>query len=62
MFLSRNPAVNRDSKSNEFMTLNLGYLGSLSNLTEVRIKGITGIRLSSLPSFEKILNLKILVS
>lgn len=44
------------------MNLNLSYLGQMSNLTEIRLKGLTGMKLAALPSFEKLVNLKILVS
>lgn len=44
------------------MTLNLHYLGQMTNLTEVRLKGLTGIKLTTLPSFESLVNLKSLVS
>lgn len=44
------------------MTLNLSYLGNSTDLTELRLKGLSGIKLTALPSFEKLINLKILVS
>jgi hypothetical protein len=44
------------------MTLNLGYLGQLTNLTELRLKSPCGLKLSVLPSFDKLINLKTLVS
>lgn len=44
------------------MTLNLGYLNLLLNITEVRLNGLSGISLTLLPSFEELSNLKILVS
>lgn len=58
----RNPNPPKDSKNpNELMTLNLGYLGQMTNLTELRLKTPFGLKLSVLPSFEKLSNLKTLV-
>lgn len=45
------------------MPLNLGYLGQMTQLTEIRLKGLSnGIKLLPMPSFEKLTNLKSLVS
>lgn len=44
------------------MTLNLSYLGQMNNLTELRLKGLSGIKLTMLPSFKNLVNLKTLVS
>jgi len=44
------------------MPLNLGYLGQMTKLTELRIKGLSGIKLAPMPSFENLVNLKILVN
>lgn len=47
---------------NDLMILDLTYLGQMTNLTELRLKGLSGIKLSTLPSFENLINLKTLVS
>lgn len=45
------------------MPLNLGYLGQMAQLTEIRLKGLNnGIKLLPMPSFENLTNLKSLVS
>jgi len=44
------------------MLLNLNYLGQMTKLTELRLKGLTGIKLTSLPSFENLINLNKFVS
>jgi hypothetical protein len=44
------------------MALNLNYLGQMTKLTELRLKGLTGIKLTSLPSFENLINLNKFVS
>lgn len=44
------------------MTLDLKYLGQMTNLTEIRLKGLSGMKLTSLPTFENLVNLKTLVS
>lgn len=44
------------------MLLNLSYLGQMTKLTELRLKGLTGIKLTSLPSFENLINLNKFVS
>lgn len=44
------------------MVLNLNFLGQMSNLTELRIKSLSGIKIITLPSFENLINLKYLVS
>lgn len=43
------------------MTLDLKYLGQMTNLTEIRLKGLSGMKLTSLPTFENLVNLKTLV-
>jgi len=44
------------------MILNLGYLGQMTKLTELRVKGLTGIKLLPMPSFENLINLTFLVN
>ncbi|XP_025418801.1 uncharacterized protein LOC112689348 isoform X3 [Sipha flava] len=56
----KNPNPKDSKNSNEIMTLNLGYLGQLTNLTELRLKSPCGLKLSVLPSFDKLINLKTL--
>jgi len=46
----------------DLMYLNLNYLGQMTKLTELRLKGLTGIKLTTLPSFENLINLNIFVS
>lgn len=59
----RNPNISKDGTNvNNFMVLSLTYLGQMNNLTEIRLKGLSGIKLTSLPSFENLVNLKTLVS
>jgi len=47
---------------NDLMYLNLNYLGQMEKLTELRLKGLTGIKLTALPSFENLINLNRFVS
>jgi len=47
---------------NDLMYLNLNYLGQMTKLTELRLKGLTGIKLTALPSFENLIHLNIFVS
>jgi len=44
------------------MTLNLVCLGQMTKLTELRLKGLSGIKLTMMTSFEYLVNLKTLVS
>jgi len=54
----KNPNVTKEAKNpNDFMALSLNYLGQMTKLTELRLKGLTGIKLTSLPSFENLVNL-----
>ncbi|XP_060849574.1 uncharacterized protein LOC132928718 isoform X2 [Rhopalosiphum padi] len=54
----KNPNVTKEAKNpNDFMALSLNYLGQMTKLTELRLKGLTGIKLTSLPSFENLINL-----
>ncbi|XP_026806541.1 uncharacterized protein LOC113549442 [Rhopalosiphum maidis] len=54
----KNPNVTKETKNpHDLMALNLNYLGQMTNLTELRLKGLTGIKLTSLPSFENLINL-----
>ncbi|XP_025203764.1 uncharacterized protein LOC112600685 isoform X1 [Melanaphis sacchari] len=54
----KNPNVTKEAKNtNDFMVLNLNYLGQMTKLTELRLKGLTGIKLTSLPSFGNLVNL-----
>lgn len=54
----KNPNVTKDAKNPaEFMVLNLHYLGQMTMLTELRLKGLSGIKLTSLPSFKNLVNL-----
>ncbi|XP_060847694.1 uncharacterized protein LOC132927220 isoform X2 [Rhopalosiphum padi] len=54
----KNPNVTKEAKNpHVFMVLNLNDLGQMTNLTELRLKGLTGIKLTSLPSFENLINL-----
>ncbi|CAI6373170.1 unnamed protein product [Macrosiphum euphorbiae] len=54
----KNPNVMKETKNpNDIMYLNLNYLGQMTNLTELRLKGLTGIKLTALPSFKKLRNL-----
>ncbi|XP_016658914.1 uncharacterized protein LOC107883427 [Acyrthosiphon pisum] len=39
------------------MYLNLNYLGQMTKLTELSLKGLTGIKLTALPSFENLIHL-----
>ncbi|XP_022168191.1 uncharacterized protein LOC111032231 isoform X5 [Myzus persicae] len=55
----KNPHVTKEAKNvNDLMVLDLNYLGQMTKLTELRLKGLTGMKLTSLPSFEKLVNLK----
>jgi len=47
---------------NDLMYLNLNYLGQMTKLTELRLKGLTGIKLTALPSFENLIHLNRFVS
>ena len=47
---------------NDLMYLNLSHLGQMTKLTELRLKGLTGIKLTALPSFENLINLNRFVS
>lgn len=52
----------KDVKStNDLMTLNLKYLSSAQHLTELKLKGLSGIKLTELPSFKNLTNLRTLV-
>ncbi|XP_026818447.1 uncharacterized protein LOC113557236 isoform X2 [Rhopalosiphum maidis] len=54
----KNPNVTKEAKNpHVFMVLNLNDLGQMTKLTELRLKGLTGIKLTSLPSFENLINL-----
>ncbi|XP_026806402.1 uncharacterized protein LOC113549344 [Rhopalosiphum maidis] len=54
----KNPNVTKEIKNpHDLMALNLNYLGQMTNLIELRLKGLTGIKLTSLPSFENLINL-----
>ncbi|XP_060857659.1 uncharacterized protein LOC132935201 [Metopolophium dirhodum] len=54
----KNPNLMKASKNpKDLMYLNLNYLGQMRNLTELRLKGLTGIKLTALPSFENLINL-----
>ncbi|XP_026816770.1 uncharacterized protein LOC113556173 [Rhopalosiphum maidis] len=54
----KNQNVTKDSKNpHDLMALNLNYLGQMTKLTELRLKGLNGIKLTSLPSFENLINL-----
>jgi len=44
------------------MYLNLNHLGQMTKLTELRLKGLTGIKLTALPSFKNLVNLNRFVS
>lgn len=46
------------------MSINLSSLGEMNNLTQLRLKGLTGMKLESSPTltFEKLTNLRTLVS
>ncbi|XP_060843940.1 uncharacterized protein LOC132923945 [Rhopalosiphum padi] len=55
----KNPNVTKEANNpHDLMALNLNYLDQMTNLTELRLKGLTGIKLTSLPSFENLINLK----
>jgi len=55
--------MTKETKSlNDLMYLNLNYLGQMTKLTELRLKGLTGIKLTALPSFEKLIHLNRFVS
>ncbi|CAI6372647.1 unnamed protein product [Macrosiphum euphorbiae] len=54
----RNPNFMKEIKTpNDLMYLNLSHLGQMTKLTELRLKGLTGIKLTALPSFENLINL-----
>ncbi|KAL4122588.1 hypothetical protein QTP88_014889 [Uroleucon formosanum] len=54
----KNPNVTKEAKNlSDLMFLNLSYLGQMTKLTELRLKGLTGIKLTSIPSFENLVNL-----
>ncbi|CAH1720874.1 unnamed protein product [Aphis gossypii] len=54
----KNPNVTKETKNiNDFMVLNLNYLGQMTMLTELRLKGLSGIKLTALPSFGNLVNL-----
>jgi len=62
-FIFRNPNSMKQIKNlNDLMYLNLNYLGQMEKLTELRLKGLTGIKLTALPSFENLINLNRFVS
>lgn len=44
------------------MLLNLINLGQMTNLTELRLKGLTGIKITSMPSFQNLTQLNKFVS
>lgn len=44
------------------MTLSLGYLSSVPNLTEIRLKGLSGIKLTEFSTLKSLTNLRTLVS
>lgn len=63
LFVFRNPLLIKDGKNiNDFMALNLKYLGQMKNLTELHLKGLSGIKLTKLTSFKNLKNLNMLVS
>lgn len=63
LFVFRNPIIPKDAKNvTDLMPLNLKYLGQMKNLTELHLKGLTGIKLIKLTSFKNLKNLNILVS
>lgn len=63
LFIFRNPLISNDGKNaNDYMTLNLKYLGQMKNLTELNLKGLSGIKLIKLTSFKNLKNLNCLVS
>ncbi|CAI6373546.1 unnamed protein product [Macrosiphum euphorbiae] len=54
----RNPDLIINTKTpNYLMYLNLSHLGQMTKLTELRLKGLAGIKLTALPSFENLINL-----
>lgn len=62
-FVFRNPNSTKESKNlSDLMFLDLSYLGQMTKLTELRLKGLSGIKLTSIPSFEKLVNLNKFVS
>jgi len=62
-FIFRNPNLTKEVKTlSDLMFLNLNYLGQMTNLTELRLKGLSGIKLTALPSFENLVNLNRFVS
>lgn len=63
LFVFRNPLLTKDVKNTtDFMALNLKYLGQMKNLTEIHLKGLSGIKLIKLSSFKNLKNLNTLVS
>lgn len=63
LFVFRNPIIPKDAKNvTDLMPLNLKYLGQMENLTELHLKGLTGIKLIKLTLFKNLKNLNILVS
>ncbi|CAI6347037.1 unnamed protein product [Macrosiphum euphorbiae] len=54
----KNPKMTKETKNpNDLMYLNLNYLGQMTKLTELRLKGLTGIKLTAVPSFENLIHL-----
>ncbi|CAI6373174.1 unnamed protein product [Macrosiphum euphorbiae] len=54
----KNPNLTKETKNlNALMYLNLNHLGQMTKLTELRLKGLTGIKLTALPSFENLIHL-----
>ncbi|XP_022172124.1 uncharacterized protein LOC111034968 isoform X2 [Myzus persicae] len=54
----KNPHVPKRTKNfNDPMLLNLINLGQMTNLTELRLKGLTGIKITSMPSFQNLTQL-----
>ncbi|XP_050538345.1 uncharacterized protein LOC126903861 isoform X2 [Daktulosphaira vitifoliae] len=57
----KNPHLIKEAKNSvEFMALSLKYLGQMTNLTEIRLKGLSGIKLTTISSMENLVNLKTL--
>lgn len=63
-FIFRNQHLTtKEAKSgSDFMILNMSYLGQMTNLTEIKLKGVSGIKIVSMPSLENLINLKTFVS
>ncbi|XP_008179815.2 uncharacterized protein LOC100571833 [Acyrthosiphon pisum] len=55
----KNPNLMKEMKDpNDLMYINLNYLGQMTMLTDLRLKGLTGMKLTGLSSFENLIHLK----